>query len=128
MNASRRRELGATALSMALPVVARLGDAVAAETDAIARGGVVSYEDFSRRKNQGLLELNRLAPALRRAPPGDDLRNALADLNVKLEANRQALRVQLEASLAVAEIIARAIRDGQSDGTYTAQAWKRPVE
>ena len=42
-----------------------------------------------------------------------------------LEANRRALGVQLKASVAVAEIIARAIRDGQSDGTYTALAWRR---
>ncbi len=56
------------------------------------------------------------------------LREALADLHVKLEINRRALAVQLKACAAVSEIIARAIRDGQSDGTYTALAWRRSRE
>lgn len=128
MNAMKRREAGEAALAAALPAVERLKSAVAAETAAIAARGVVAYEDYSRRKSQGLLDLNRLAPALKRATADDALKAALAELNAALETNRRALRVQLEASIAVADLIARAIRDGQSDGTYTAQAWKRPPE
>jgi hypothetical protein len=75
-----------------------------------------------------LLELNRLVPALGRAAAAGPLREALADLHAKLEINRRALALQLKASAAVSEIIARAIRDGQSDGTYTALAWRRPRE
>ncbi len=126
MSSSRRRQESAPAA--ALPILERLSETVAAETEAIARGGPVAYEDFSRRKNQGLLELNRLAPALKRAPASETLRDAFAELNVKLEANRRALGLQLKASVAVAEIIARAIREGQSDGTYTALVWKRAGE
>ncbi len=74
------------------------------------------------------MELNRLLPALADATPSAALREALADLAAALEANRRALGVQLKASVAVAEIIARAIRDGQSDGTYTALAWRRHEE
>jgi hypothetical protein len=33
------------------------------------------------------------------------------------------LRTQLQAAQAVSEIIARAIRESQSDGTYSARAW-----
>jgi hypothetical protein len=83
---------------------------------------------YSARKNQGLLELNRLLPALSGATPSGALREALSDLAAALEANRRALGVQLKASVAVAEIIARAIRDGQSDGTYTALAWRSAEE
>ena len=126
MSSARRRQESAPAA--ALPIVARLSDAVAAETAAIAAGGAVPYEDFSRRKTQGLLELNRLAPALKRAPASEALREALEELRARLEANRRSLGLQLRASIAVAEIIARAIREGQSDGTYTALAWKRPAE
>jgi hypothetical protein len=121
----RRPESGAAALAMALPIVERLREAVAAETEDIARGRAVAYEAYSLRKNQGLLELNRLIPSLARATAGQALWEALDDLGVKLEINRRALGVQLKASAAVAEIIARAIRDGQSDGTYTALAWRR---
>jgi hypothetical protein len=56
------------------------------------------------------------------------LREALADLHAKLEINRRALALQLKACVAVSEIIFRAIRDSQSDGTYTALAWRRSPE
>jgi hypothetical protein len=131
MSPSRRQPSAApsveAALAMALPIVERLRQTAASETEDIARGRPVPYEAYSARKNQGLMELNRLLPALAGATPGA-LREALADLAAALEANRHALGVQLKASVAVAEIIARAIRDGQSDGTYTALAWGRAEE
>jgi hypothetical protein len=116
------------ALAMALPVVERLRQTAVAETEDIARGRLVLYEAYSARKNQGLLELNRLLPALDAATPGGLLRDSLIDLAAALDVNRRALGIQLRASIAVAEIIAKAIRDGQSDGTYTALAWRRPEE
>ncbi len=116
------------AAAVALPVVERLTRTVAAETEDIAAGRPAPYEVYGQRKNQGLIELNRLAPALARAHGAQRLRAALVDLNAALEANKRALGLQLRASIAVAEIIARAIRDGQSDGTYTARAWRRPEE
>ncbi len=112
------------AVDMAVPVVERLFRTVTAETEDIASGRPAPYQLYRQRKNQALLELNRLAPTLARASGGARLRQALADLNAALEANRSALGVQLKASIAVAEIIARAIRDGQSDGTYTARTWR----
>jgi hypothetical protein len=129
MSASRRQSSPApsveAALAMALPIVERLRQTAAFETEDIARGRPVPYEAYSARKNQGLMELNRLVPALAGATPSGALREAPADLAAALEANGRALGVQLKASVAVAEIIARAIRDGQSDGTYTALAWRR---
>jgi hypothetical protein len=112
----------------ALPIVERLRQTIEAENRDIEQGRPVKYEAYSLSKNQGLLELNRLAPALGRAAAAGPLREALADLHAKLEINRRALALQLKASAAVSEIIARAIRDGQSDGTYTALAWRRPRE
>jgi hypothetical protein len=129
MSASRRQSSAGpsveAALAMALPIVERLRQTAASETEDIAQGRPAPYEAYSARKNQGLMELNRLLPALAGATPSAALREALADLAGALEANRRALGVQLKASVAVAEIIARAIRDGQSDGTYTALAWRR---
>lgn len=113
---------------MALPIVKRLRRTAAAETGDIAGAGSVPYEAYSAQKNQGLLELSRLLPALEGVTPSDALREALVDLAAELEINRRALGVQLKASAAVAEMIARAIRNGQSDGTYTALAWRRAEE
>jgi hypothetical protein len=124
----RKSQAAAFALAMALPTVERLRQTVAAENEDIARGRTVPYEAYSMRKNHGLLELNRLVAALGRPCAAGPLRDALADLNAELEINRRALGVQLKASIAVAEIISRAIRDGQSDGTYDAGAWRNPEE
>ena len=122
---SHGRRGGQPALAAALPIVERLRDAVAAENEDIAKGRRVAYETYSSRKNQALLELNRLLPALCGATAEGALGEALADLLARLEVNAQALRVQLKASAAVAEIIAKAIRDSQSDGAYSALAWRR---
>ncbi len=118
-----QRRAQSAAAAAALPIVERLIAAIEAENRDLEQGRPAQYEAYSLRKNQGLLELNRLIPALDRAA-ASPLREALADLHAKLEVNRRALAVQLRACAAVSEIIARAIQDGQSDGTYTALAWK----
>ena len=118
------RRAQSAAAAAALPIVERLIAAIEAENRDLEQGRPAQYEAYSRRKNQGLLELNRLIPALDRATAAGPLREALADLYAKLEVNRRALAVQLRACAAVSEIIARAIQDGQSDGTYTALAWR----
>jgi hypothetical protein len=119
----RRAQSGAAAA--ALPIVERLIATIEAENRDLEQGRPAQYEAYSLRKNQGL---HRLIPALDRAIAAGPLREALADLNAKLEVNRRSLAVQLKACAAVAEIIARAIQDGQSDGTYTALAWRRSRE
>jgi hypothetical protein len=112
----------------ALPIVERLVATIEAENRDLEQGRRAKYEAYSQSKNQGLLELNRLIPALNGSTVAGPLRDALAVLHAKLETNRRALVVQLKAWEAVSEIIARAIQDGQSDGTYTALAWNRSRE
>jgi hypothetical protein len=110
-------------LEMLIPAVDRLRQTLDEENEDIARRGPVDYHAYNLRKSQGLLELNRLAPALVGRTASPALRDALADLNVKLETNRRMLRTQLQAAQAVTEIIARAIRNSQSDGTYSDRYW-----
>jgi hypothetical protein len=118
------------AATAALPIIERLVATVDAENRDLEQGRRVKYEAYSLSKNQGLLELNRLIPALAGAAvaAAGPLRDALAELQAKLEINRRSLAVQLKACEAVSEIITRAIQDGQSDGTYTALAWRRSHE
>ncbi|MGD1035621.1 MAG: hypothetical protein ABR878_00160 [Roseiarcus sp.] len=108
---------------MILPVVDRLRQTLDEENQDIARRGSVDYNAYNLRKSQGLLELKRLAPALANNQVGPILRAALADLHDKLETNHRMLRTQLKAAQAVSDIIARAIRESQSDGTYSARSW-----
>jgi hypothetical protein len=116
------------AAAAALPIIERLVATVDAENRDLEQGRRVKYEAYSLSKNQGLLELNRLVPALAGAAAAGPLREALAELHAKLEVNRRSLAAQLKACEAVSEIITRAIQDGQSDGTYTASAWRRSHE
>ena len=113
------------ATAAALPIIERLIETIDAENRDLEQGRRVKYEIYSLNKNQGLLELNRLLPALAVAAAAGPVHDALAELQAKLEINRRALAVQLKACEAVSEIITRAIQDGQSDGTYTALAWSR---
>ena len=116
------------AAAVALTIVERLVATIDAENRDLEQGRRVKYEAYSLSKNQGLLELNRLVPALGGSTMSGPLRDALGELHAKLEINRRALAVQLKACHAVSEIIARAIQDGQSDGTYTALGWRRSLE
>jgi hypothetical protein len=119
------RRAQSPAAAAALPIVERLIATIDAENHDLEKGRRVNFEAYSLSKNQGLLELNRLGPALHGATASGPLADALVELHAKLERNRRALAVQLKACEAVSEIIARAIQDGQSDGTYTALAWSR---
>ncbi|MBV8795889.1 MAG: hypothetical protein JO136_13235 [Hyphomicrobiales bacterium] len=122
------RRAQSPAAAAALPIIERLVSTLDAENRDLEQGRRVKYEAYGQAKNQGLLELNRLIPALAGAAAAGPLRAALAELHAKLEVNQRSLAVQLKACQAVSEIITRAIQDGQSDGTYTASAWRRSSE
>ena len=116
------------ACEMILPVIQRLQQTLDAENEQIASGKRVDYEALNQRKSQGLLELTRLAPMVAGAEASKPLADALTALRAKLETNQRMLRIQLNAARKVADIIAKAIQDGQSDGTYSAYAWQEPDE
>jgi hypothetical protein len=105
-------------------VVGRLRMAVGAENRDLTQRRAVDYRTHSARKSQGLLELNRLRLALATARTHPAARAALADLSAELDINRRLLHVQLRAAQTVSGILARAIRDGQSDGTYSSHVWR----
>ena len=112
-----------SAAAMILPVIERLALTLDEENEAIARRGPVDYNAFNHRTSQGLLELNRLAPSLAGLRLGPALAAALGDLQKRLETNRRLLSTQLNAARAVSNIITQAIRDSQSDGTYSDRYW-----
>jgi hypothetical protein len=112
------------ALAMILSAVERLSLAVQAENGDLRERRAVDYPAHSQRKSQGLLELNRLRPALPGVGANPIARAALADLSAQLEINHRLLRTQLKAAQTVSSIIARAVREGQSDGTYAPFAWR----
>jgi hypothetical protein len=81
--------------------------------------GIIDHSEYNILKSQALLALNRCAPKLVYADANPVLHAALQEVVLELETNRRLLATQLQAAQAVAAIIARAIREVQSDGTYT---------
>ncbi len=114
----------AAALAMLLPVVDRLAHAVEAENLELTQSRVIDYNAHSLRKSQGLLELSRLRGSIASLGANPIVRAALSDLSAKLDVNRRLLHVQLLAARTVSSVLARAIKEGQSDGTYSAYSWR----
>jgi hypothetical protein len=99
--------------------VRRLEETVELETDALRSRKPVDLTEFNNRKSQGLLELDRALRMLGESQPSDDMKAALKSLRDKLDQNRDVLKTHLDAVREVAGIIADAIRNAESDGTYS---------
>ena len=115
MSAAERASLVAL-----LGVVGRLEDILDTETTALKAHRTIDVAAVSHRKRQGLLELSRLVPHFSQSMMKEAARARLLQLSEKLERNKVALDVQLQAVKEVAEIIAGLIREAESDGTYSA--------
>jgi hypothetical protein len=99
--------------------VARLEEVVDQETTALRARTAIDLKDFNNKKSQGLLELNRALRQLDGTPRDKAVLARLASLRAKLDTNRAILEVHLEAVREVATVMADAIRDAESDGTYS---------
>jgi hypothetical protein len=97
----------------------RLEKVLDEENAALATFDARNLAEFSRVKTQSLLELQRSGAALSRAEAMPELSHLFATLRQKLELNRWLLLLHLEAAREVTTVITAAIRDAESDGTYT---------
>ena len=97
----------------------RLEKALDQENEALVAFDSQHLGEYSRIKTQSLLELQRSAASLSpdQAPP--ELLQLLSNLRQKLELNRWLLLLHLEAAKEVTTVITSAIRDAESDGTYS---------
>jgi hypothetical protein len=103
-----------------LKAIERIAQVVEDETAALNGNQAVDLGEFNRRKSQGLLELTRGLRGLEDAAARQAIERSLRPLRAKLEENSAVLRRHLSAVQEVTSIVARAIRDGESDGTYSA--------
>ncbi|MDX2308850.1 MAG: hypothetical protein NW216_11475 [Hyphomicrobium sp.] len=90
------------------------------ETQALRTSNPEAIERFLDRKGQILVTLNRALGGEFQALPPKELSNALARLRAALEANCNALTIQIEAVRDVTQMIVCAIEQARSDGTYGA--------
>ena len=114
---------------VALPVFGRLLETLQEENALISAKRSVDYRQFALRKSQGLLELSRLGPTLAGvAATSPKVVASLTALLEILELNKKMLGVQVKAAQKVSEVIATAIQEGQSDGTYSPLSWRYQEE
>ena len=113
-----------TMLEAFVDAVERLGGVVDQETQMLGLNKPIALNDFNHRKSHGLLELSRAMIACRgidRSAFDVGTRAPLERLRAKLESNLASLQTHLTAVGEIAAVIARAIEDHESDGTYTAR-------
>ena len=100
-------------------VAERLEAALDLESDALQQNKSCDLGEICQQKRQGLLELSRIVPRMTSVSDQYEARDRLGRLAIKLERNRMALDIQLRAVREVADIIARTMREAESDGTYS---------
>lgn len=106
-------------LESLLRTIVGLEAVVEEETQALQLRQPVDLDVFSNRKSQGLMELNRSMKHIDPPRHKAQLAPRLDSLRSKLAANQAALKLHLEAVREISGIIANAIREQDSDGTYS---------
>ena len=103
-----------------LYAIERVEEIIDQETLALREGQSIDLAEFNRRKSQGLLELMRGVRNLKVPEAQQAVEQRLRPLRDKLGENSVLLGQHLEAVREISDVLARAIRDGESDGTYSA--------
>lgn len=106
-------------LESLIRTIVGLETVVEEETQALQLRQPVDLDVFSNRKSQGLMELNRSMQHIDGPRHRTELAPRLDSLRSKLAANQAALKLHLEAVREISGIIANAIREQDSDGTYS---------
>ena len=107
------------ALTALLTTIGMLETVVEEETAALNAHKQVDFDAFSQRKSQGLLELNRAMKTLTTIANHKLVAERLSGLREKLAVNQATLKFHLDAVREVSTIVANAIRESESDGTYS---------
>jgi hypothetical protein len=101
------------------PSIMRLEEVIDQETEALRSRKSVDLKGFNERKGQALLELTRLLRHVQGGAGNPQLQARMASVRAKLEVNRALLKMHLEAVREIAETLSDAIRNAESDGTYS---------
>ncbi|GMO11197.1 MULTISPECIES: flagellar biosynthesis protein FlgN [Bradyrhizobium] len=105
-----------------LAAIRRLESIVEEETVALATRQKIDFDDFSARKSRSMLEFVRLMRARMHLGGDVEVTEEIQRLREKLERNRSILEMHYDAVREVASIIVKAIKEAESDGTYTGRA------
>ncbi|ADZ72280.1 hypothetical protein SL003B_3861 [Polymorphum gilvum SL003B-26A1] len=99
--------------------IARAQAVVEAETEALRRRAGIDLKSFEYRKSQALLDLDRA----RRSLPSEGLDRRTSEqlgmLRMRLDENMALLSTHMSAVREIADVIAKAMLEADSDGTYS---------
>jgi hypothetical protein len=109
---------GASTQTSFYEAIGRMEAIVDQETALLRENRAVELTDFNHRKQQGLLELNRILRHFSDFEIQLVDRDCIRRLVRKLEANRQILAHHLRAMDEISTLVSRAMQEAESDGTY----------
>jgi len=104
-----------------LNIVQRLEDIIDLETKTLQSFHPVALREFNHKKIYGLLELLRVVPTQGSNAQSPELELVLGRLRRKLEKNLAVLHMHLTAIREISAVMTNAIKEYDSDGTYTGQ-------
>ncbi len=103
-----------------------LSCAIDRENQAIAASDFSALPEFTRSKNQLLLEITRRPPAPAESGAHDaEVETLLADVRDKLARNCKLLERNIQAATHISDLLSNAVCNIESDGTYGANG-RRP--
>jgi hypothetical protein len=111
--------LQARAQAAFFEAVGRMEAIIDQETALLRENRAVELNDFNHRKQQGLLEINRILRNFSQFDIQRVDRDRIGRLVLKLEANRQILAHHLKAMDEISNLVSRAMQEAESDGTYS---------
>lgn len=100
-------------------IATRLAELLEQEIAALRAHQTIDLDENSDRKNQMLLELSRISRSLDGGTLDPALRPVLDRLRDRLDKNLAVLELNIGAVRDVAGILTSAIREAESDGTYS---------
>jgi flagellar biosynthesis/type III secretory pathway chaperone len=113
------RASAATQVSAMMRVAKGLRKILEEEVELLNKNPLADITEITNSKTLYLLELSRMTRRMGELPVDPVVHGQIMELRQALSLNGEALKVHLEASRSVSETIKKAIRDEESDGTYT---------
>lgn len=121
---AKPQEEESEAVAGLIRAIDRLEETIEQETMALRTRAPIDFKEFNNRKNQGLLELTRSMRHLEGHTPGEHVTGRIATLRSILETNRAVIQMHVDAAREVSTIVSDAIREADSDGTYSVSIGK----
>lgn len=109
---------GSADILVLIETARKVSKLISEETQHLARFQATDLRGNNRRKQQGLVDLDRALRGLRGRPLPPEADKAIGDLRRELDDNLHVLSLHLSAMSEVADLIADVIRRAESDGTY----------